>query len=68
MINEKYLHSELTGKIIGCAMEVHKTLGNGFMEPWERYIPIEAGCLTQNAFQIKSRAERVLRPACYFHL
>ena len=25
-------HSELTGKIIGCAMEVHKRLGNGFQE------------------------------------
>ena len=32
MTDEKYLHSELTGKIIGCAMEVHKTLGNGFQE------------------------------------
>ena len=31
-MNEKYLHSELTGKIIGCAMEVHKVLGNGFQE------------------------------------
>jgi hypothetical protein len=30
MINEKYKYSELTGKIIGCAMEVHKALGNGF--------------------------------------
>lgn len=28
--NEKYTYSELTGKIIGCAMEVHKILGNGF--------------------------------------
>jgi len=25
-------HKELTGKIIGCAMEVHKALGNGFQE------------------------------------
>lgn len=25
-------YSELTGKIIGCAMEVHKILGNGFQE------------------------------------
>ena len=32
MPNEQYLHSELTGKIIGCAMQVHKTLGNGFQE------------------------------------
>jgi len=26
------LHEELTKKIIGCAMEVHKQLGNGFQE------------------------------------
>lgn len=25
-------YSELTGKIIGCAMEVHRILGNGFQE------------------------------------
>ena len=30
--NEKYKYSELTGKIINCAMEVHKILGNGFQE------------------------------------
>ena len=32
IINEKYKYSELTGKIIGCSMEVHKMLGNGFQE------------------------------------
>ena len=32
MINDKYPLSELTGKIIGCAMEVHRILGNGFQE------------------------------------
>lgn len=32
MNNEQYKYSELTGKIIGCAMEVHKILGNGFQE------------------------------------
>ena len=31
-INEKYPESELTSKIIGCCMEVHKILGNGFQE------------------------------------
>jgi GxxExxY protein len=32
MVDERYPHSELTGKIIGCCMEVHRTLGNGFQE------------------------------------
>jgi GxxExxY protein len=32
MINEEYKYSALTSKIIGCAMTVHKTLGNGFQE------------------------------------
>lgn len=29
---EKYPHSDITEKIIKCAIEVHKTLGPGFME------------------------------------
>lgn len=42
MINEKYKHSELTAKIIGCAFEVHKTLGNGFQEViYQRALQIE---------------------------
>jgi GxxExxY protein len=32
MIKKEYKYSELTAKIIGCAMEVHKILGNGFQE------------------------------------
>lgn len=32
MINEQYKYSELTSKIIGCAMAVHRALGNGFQE------------------------------------
>jgi GxxExxY protein len=32
MINEQYKFSEITGKIIGCAMNVHNALGNGFQE------------------------------------
>ena len=44
MINEQYLHSELTGKIIGCAMEVHRALGNGFQEViYQRALVIEMG-------------------------
>jgi GxxExxY protein len=31
-VNTVYKYSELTGKIIGCAMVAHKILGNGFQE------------------------------------
>lgn len=42
MINDRYAESELTGKIIGCAMEVHKILGNGFQEViYQRALDIE---------------------------
>lgn len=42
MINEKYPESELTSKIIGCCMEVHKILGNGFQEViYQRALAIE---------------------------
>jgi len=42
VIKEKYRYSELTGKIIGCAMEVHKILGNGFQEViYQRALAIE---------------------------
>jgi GxxExxY protein len=32
MINEQYKYSDITAKIIGCAIEVHKILGNDFQE------------------------------------
>ena len=42
IINEQYKYSELTSKIIGCAMTVHKTLGNGFQEViYQRALAIE---------------------------
>lgn len=35
-------YEDLTGKIIGCAMEVHKQLGNGFQEViYQRALAIE---------------------------
>ena len=42
MIKEEYKHSELTSKIIACAMTVHSTLGNGFQEViYQRALAIE---------------------------
>ena len=42
MIIKEYPDSELTGKIIGCAMEVHRILGNGFQEViYQRALAIE---------------------------
>ena len=39
---EKYKYSEITQKIIGCAMKVHNTLGNGFQEViYQRCLAIE---------------------------
>jgi GxxExxY protein len=42
MIKKEYPLSELTGKIIGCAMEVHRVMGNGFQEVvYQRCLAIE---------------------------
>ena len=42
IVKKEYPLSELTGKIIGCAMEVHRHLGNGFQEViYQRAMAIE---------------------------
>jgi GxxExxY protein len=42
MIDDKYKYSELTSRIIGCAMRVHSALGNGFQEfIYQRALEIE---------------------------
>ncbi|HQH18480.1 MAG TPA: GxxExxY protein [Bacteroidales bacterium] len=42
MIKEQYKYSELTSKIIKCAMTVHSALGNGFQEViYQRALEIE---------------------------
>lgn len=44
MIKEAYKYSDITQKIIGCAMKVHNTLGNGFQEIiYQRALAIEMG-------------------------
>lgn len=44
MIKEQYKYSEITGKILGCAFEVHKILGNGFQEViYQRALEKEMG-------------------------
>ncbi|MFT5667863.1 MAG: GxxExxY protein [Vicingaceae bacterium] len=42
MIKKEYKYSELTSKIIGCAMRIHNGLGNGFQEViYQRALEIE---------------------------
>ncbi len=48
VIKPEYPESELTGKIIGCAIEVHKVLGNGFQE-----------VIYQRALEIEMRTQRL---------
>jgi GxxExxY protein len=51
-----YKHKELTEKIIGCAMQVHKVLGNGFQEViYQRCLAIEfekAGLKSQRELEM----------------
>jgi len=42
MIKKEYKYSDITAKIIGCALEVHKILGNGFQEViYQRALALE---------------------------
>ena len=48
-------HDEITFKIIGCAMKVHNTLGNGFQEViYQRCLAIE---LRKTAFEFVREQE-----------
>jgi GxxExxY protein len=48
MIKEQYKYSVLTAQIIGCAMKVHQTLGNGFQE-----------LIYQRALQLEMQSEGI---------
>ncbi len=56
MIKKEYTYSELTAKIIGCAMTVHQVLGNGFQEViYQRALAIEmtlAGIAFKREFEM----------------
>lgn len=42
VVNTDYKYSDITGRIIGCAMDVHRYLGNGFQERiYQRALAIE---------------------------
>ena len=48
-ILEEYKYKEITGKIIGAAMQVHKVLGNGFQEViYQRAMEIEMSVLNMD--------------------
>lgn len=52
---EEYKYKELTHKIIGCAMTVHNTLGNGFQEViYQRALAIE---MAQNGLNFHRELE-----------
>ncbi len=41
-MQEQLKYDDITGKVIGCAMRVHATLGNGFQEViYQRALEIE---------------------------
>ncbi len=52
---EDFQHKELTGKLIGCAMQVHSFLGNGFPEVvYQRAFELE---LLQNGIAFQRELE-----------
>ena len=55
MIKDEYKYSEITKTIIGCAMKVHSTLGNGFQEViYQRALAIE---MTKQGLYFKREME-----------
>src|SRR5258708_6219448 len=63
---KEYKHSELTGKIIGCAMQVHSFLGCGFQEViYQKALAIElakAGLSFQRELETSIFYKDVIEP------
>jgi GxxExxY protein len=63
---EEYKHKDLTGKIIGCAMQVHSFLGNGFPEVvYQRALALEleqAGISFQRELEMDIYYKEHLKP------
>jgi GxxExxY protein len=55
MTQQEYKYSDITGKVIGAAMQVHKVLGNGFQEViYQRALAIE---LEKNGLRFQRELE-----------
>ena len=65
IVQPQYPESELTRKIIGCALEVHKVLGNGFQEViYQRALAIEMtnqgiGYSREHEMEIQYKGENI---------
>jgi len=71
-LEDKYPHKELTGKIIGAAMEVYNTLGCGFLESvYEEALAVEFGLQSvkferQKSLDVFYKGTKVKQFACDF--
>lgn len=72
MSKEDYLYKDLTREIIGAAMEVHRTLGCGFLESvYEESLAVEFGLRgiqfeRQKALDVFYKQEHVKQFVCDF--
>lgn len=58
---QEYKHSDITHKIIGCAMKVHSYLGNGYQELiYQRALAIEFANAGLN-FQHRSKCRYIIK-------
>jgi GxxExxY protein len=55
MVNQNYLHSDITEIVIGAAMKVHSPIGKGFPEYiYQRALAIE---LSKTSYEVKREME-----------